>query len=85
MNSFSMGHFQGNNNFVFIFYQISYASNDRLKDIFKVGYSYDKNNGKFSLKIDLTKTDPNFADSSVLGELSIWTIGQSNATYEIEF
>ena len=72
MNSFDLGKFQGNNiDIVYISYKISEASNSSLKDDFKVGHSYDKRNDKISLEINLTQSDPNWAGSSVQGELSI--------------
>ena len=70
---------------IFVSYRIKEASNDSLKDDFKVQYSYEKANEEVSLKIDLTKTDPNLADSSVLGELSIENTAREKVTYEIGF
>ena len=46
-----------------MFYVISKAPDDRLKDDFIVDHSYDK--GQISLEIDLTDIDPKWTDSSI--------------------
>ena len=84
INSLDLGQFVGNDiKQVFVFYQISEASDTSLKADFSVDFSYEKE--IITLEIDLTQMNPRMADESVIGELSIWNLAHENATYEIEF
>ena len=84
VNSLDLGQLEGNDiDLVFVFYEITKASDASLTYDFKVDHSYDK--GLITLEIDLTKIDPELAGSSVIGELSIWNMVQQSAISEMEF